>query len=177
MPHLIPAQTTCTGNSHPVLKETLTHVLIPYPPLDPCRDNSYPVLKETLTHVLIHYPPLDPCRDNSHPVLKETLTHVLIHYPPLDPCRDNSYPVLKETLTHVLIQQFSLPLVDHFYTALFSDLEQTHCALDACHSKCVTCFLQHFLNSGVKWNCRHFGACSVYTIQPCTTSLHAKPHT
>ena len=80
------------------------------------------------------------CTDNSHPVLKATLTHVLIHSAPLDPCTDNSCPVLKETLTHILIQQFSLPLVDHLYTALFSDLEQTHCALDMCHLKAWLAF-------------------------------------
>ena len=27
------------------------------------------------------------------------------------------------------------------------------------------------------WNCSCLGASSVYTIQPCTMSLHAKPHT
>ena len=26
------------------------------------------------------------------------------------------------------------------------------------------------------WNCSHLGASSVYSIQPCTMSLHAKPH-
>jgi len=31
--------------------------------------------------------------------------------------------------------------------------------------------------AGATWNCSHLGASSVYTIQPCTMSLHAKPHT
>ena len=41
MPRLIPARTTCTDNSHPVLKATLTHVLIHSAPLDPCTDNMH----------------------------------------------------------------------------------------------------------------------------------------
>ena len=31
--------------------------------------------------------------------------------------------------------------------------------------------------AGATWNCSRLGASSVYTIQPCTISLHAKPHT
>ena len=31
--------------------------------------------------------------------------------------------------------------------------------------------------AGATWNCSHLGASSVDTIQPCTMSLHAKPHT
>ena len=31
--------------------------------------------------------------------------------------------------------------------------------------------------AGAAWNCCHLGASSVYTIHPCTVSLHAKPHT
>ena len=31
--------------------------------------------------------------------------------------------------------------------------------------------------AGATWNCSHLGASYVYTIQPCTMSLHAKPHT
>ena len=41
-------------------------------------------------------------------------------------------------------------------------------------------FYSAFLNihrSGVTWNCCRLGASSVHTIQPCTMSLHAKPHT
>ena len=30
--------------------------------------------------------------------------------------------------------------------------------------------------AGATWNCCPLGASSVYTIQPCTMSLHAKPH-
>ena len=30
---------------------------------------------------------------------------------------------------------------------------------------------------GATWKCCRLGASSVYTIQPCTVSLHAKPHT
>ena len=30
--------------------------------------------------------------------------------------------------------------------------------------------------AGATWNCSHLSASSVYTIQPCTMSLHAKPH-
>ena len=32
-------------------------------------------------------------------------------------------------------------------------------------------------SGGATWNCRRIGASSAYTIQPCTMSLHAKPHT
>ena len=31
--------------------------------------------------------------------------------------------------------------------------------------------------AGATWNCSHLGASSVYTTQPCSMSLHAKPHT
>ena len=31
--------------------------------------------------------------------------------------------------------------------------------------------------AGATWNCCHLGTSSVYTIQPCTISLHAKPNT
>ena len=31
--------------------------------------------------------------------------------------------------------------------------------------------------AGTTWNCSRLGANPVYTIQPCTMSLHAKPHT
>ena len=31
--------------------------------------------------------------------------------------------------------------------------------------------------AGATWNCSRLGASPVYTIQPCTMSLHAKPHT
>ena len=30
--------------------------------------------------------------------------------------------------------------------------------------------------AGATWNCSRLSASSVYTIQPCTMSLHAKPH-
>ena len=70
--------------------------------------------------------------------------------------------------------------------ALFSALEQTHCTLVACDCS----FSQRALNihpSGevvvlfVKWlvtlETAAISARSVYTIQPCTISLHAEPHT
>ena len=77
--------------------------------------------------------------------------------------------------------------VDHFYVALFSTLEQTHCVLVACDSKWVTVafysafrisiqvvYLQHCLV--VTWLVPHetavVSALSVYTIQTCTMSSH-----
>ena len=77
------------------------------------------------------------------------------------------------------------------YIALFSALLSRLTAL-AYGSTCVTSFF--FFNSaffeyppkwctysagmaGATWNCSRLGASSVYTIQPCTMSLHAKPHT
>ena len=76
-------------------------------------------------------------------------------------------------------------IVDGFYIALFSALQHTRCALVACHSEWVTS-CSAFSNihrcsqltalfgcytAGATWNCCRLGACSVYSIQPCTT-LH-----
>ena len=82
-------------------------------------------------------------------------------------------------------------IIDRFYVALFSVLEQTHCTYVTCDSEWATVsFLWCiFLISnpppksdvlmvlfdcdmaGATWNYCRFGAHSVYTIQPCT-SLH-----
>ena len=81
---------------------------------------------------------------------------------------------------------FAFPVVDHFYIALFSALEQTHCARMWFYKWIA--FYSAFLSihwSGVlraqAWLVPHETAtvlvCSVYTIQLCTMSLHAKPHT
>ena len=73
-----------------------------------------------------------------------------------------------------------------FYTALFSALEQTRCACMWFYEWLA--FYSAFLNmhrsgvptgagmAGATWNCCCLSASSVYTIQPCTVSLHAKPH-
>ena len=88
--------------------------------------------------------------------------------------------------THIII------IVDRFYIALFSAVEQTHCArmwfyiseyLFIARFFCF-CFL-NIHRSGVlttlAWlvpqETAAISARSVYTIQPCTMSLHAKPHT
>ena len=74
------------------------------------------------------------------------------------------------------------------YIGLFSALLSRLSAL-ACGSTWVTTFNSAFFEyppkwctysagmAGATWNCSHLGASSVYTIQPCTMSLHAKPHT
>ena len=82
------------------------------------------------------------------------------------------------------------------YIALFSALLSRLTAL-AYDSTWVTGFLQRvfwistevvclstkaadremFSMAGATWNCCRFGESSVYTIQSCTMSLHAKPHT
>ena len=72
--------------------------------------------------------------------------------------------------------------VECFYKALFSTLEQTHCALVACDSKWVAvAFYSAFLNfhkGGVFtvlfacYMAAAISARSVYTIQPCTMSHH-----
>ena len=47
-----------------------------------------------------------------------------------------------------------------------------YCAFFEYPPKCCT----HSADmAGAIWNCSRLGASSVYTIQPCTTSLHAKP--
>ena len=78
-------------------------------------------------------------------------------------------------------------VVDLFYVALFSALDQTHCACMWFYMRDLL-FTARLLNvhrSGVltalAWLVPHEAAAvsarSVYTIQPCTISLHAKPHT
>ena len=78
------------------------------------------------------------------------------------------------------------------YIALFSTLLSRLTAL-ACGATWVTRFYSAFFfffflistevvylsagMAGATWNCSHLGASSVYTIQPCTMSLHTKPHT
>ena len=73
------------------------------------------------------------------------------------------------------------------YIALFFALLSRLTAL-ACASTWVTSFLWcvfwiatevMYLSTGMAgatWNCWRLGASSVYTIQPCSMSLHAKPH-
>ena len=76
------------------------------------------------------------------------------------------------------------------YIVLFSALLSRLTAL-ACGSTWVTSFIAHFFfleyppkwctysagRAGATWNCSRLGASPVYTIQPCSMSLHAKPHT
>ena len=74
------------------------------------------------------------------------------------------------------------------YIALFSALLSRLTVL-VCGSAWVTSFYSAFFEyppkwctysagmAGATWNCSRLGASSVYTIQPCTMSLHAKPHT
>ena len=75
------------------------------------------------------------------------------------------------------------------YLALFSTLLSRLTAL-ACDSTWVTSFSQHifififtrvvYLSTGMvsaTWNCCRLGTSSMYTIQPCSISLHAEPHT
>ena len=85
---------------------------------------------------------------------------------------------------------------DRFYTALFSAFEQTHRAIlrfraDSLRSHVILhewlAFYSAFFKyspkwctfsacmAGATWNCCHLGR-FVYTIQPCTMSLYAKPH-
>ena len=90
---------------------------------------------------------------------------------------------LLKSITHRLIDWLMIA-----YIALFSVHLSRLTAL-ACGSTWVTSFSYHvfwistevvYLSTGMAsatWNCCHLGASSVYTIQPCTMSLHAKPHT
>ena len=76
--------------------------------------------------------------------------------------------------------------VDRFYIVLFSALKQTHCASVWFYMYEWLAFYSEFLNilwSGVltvltvlTCGTAAFSAWSVYTIQPCTMSLHAQPH-
>ena len=79
-------------------------------------------------------------------------------------------------------------IIDRFYIVLFSAFEQTHCACMWFYMSEWLFIALFFLNihwTGVlkvpAWLVPHetaaISACSVYTIQPCTVSLHAKPHT
>ena len=73
------------------------------------------------------------------------------------------------------------------YIALFSTLLSRLTAL-TCGSTWVTSFLERvfwistkvlYLSAGMAgatWNCCRLSASSVYTIQPCSMSLHTKPH-
>ena len=78
-------------------------------------------------------------------------------------------------------------VVDRFYVALFSALEQTHCALVTCNSKWATSFYSTLLTASTKvvylqhclvvtWLVLHETASilvhSVYTIRLCTMSCH-----
>ena len=74
-------------------------------------------------------------------------------------------------------------VVDRFYTALFSTLKQTHCVRMRFYEWLA--FYSAFFEYPPKWctysagmavNCSHLGASSMHTIQPCSMSLHAKPH-
>ena len=82
---------------------------------------------------------------------------------------------------------FFIIISHNFYIALFSALEQIHCA-HVWFSISEQLFITRLLNihrSGVlktlAWlvprETAAISARSVYTIQPCTMSLHAKPHT
>ena len=67
--------------------------------------------------------------------------------------------------------------------ALFSASEHTHCTLVVCYSEWMTVALHSVFwastevvtalyscyMTGAMWNCCRLGACSVYTIQPCTS--------
>ena len=77
---------------------------------------------------------------------------------------------------------------DHLYSAILRSLEQTHCARLWFYMSDKLCIARFFEyppkwctysagRAGATWNCSRLGASSVYTIQPCTMSLHAKPHT
>ena len=76
---------------------------------------------------------------------------------------------------------------DRLYSTILCSLEQTHCA-------CMWFYMSDQLYSaffeyppkwctysdgmaGATWNCSRLSASLVYTIQPCSVSLHAKPHT
>ena len=77
---------------------------------------------------------------------------------------------------------------DRLYSAILHSLEQTHCACMWFYMSALafySAFFEYPLKwcsystgmVGAIWSCCHLGASSVYTIQPCTMSLHAKPHT
>ena len=78
-------------------------------------------------------------------------------------------------------------IIDRFYMALFSALEQTHCAFVACKSEWVTVALYSAFSISTEVVCLHrclvvtwlvpretaaVSARSVYTIQPCTMTRH-----
>ena len=67
--------------------------------------------------------------------------------------------------------------VDHFYITLFSALEQTLHSNMIPHSAFLNIHRRGALTALVPRETAAVLANSVYTIQPCTMSLHAKPHT
>ena len=70
---------------------------------------------------------------------------------------------------------FPLLIDDHLYSAILRSLEQTHCARLWFYMG-DKLFIARFLNVHRSGVLKHrLGASSVYTIQPCSLSLHAKP--
>ena len=84
---------------------------------------------------------------------------------------------------------------DRLYSAILRSLEQTHCACmwfymsDYLYSAFFSFFFSFFFfeyppkwctysagMAGASRNCSRLGTSPVYTIQPCSRSLHAKPH-
>ena len=80
-------------------------------------------------------------------------------------------------------------VIDRFYIEHCPLLSSRLTAL-ACGSTWVTSFIARLKKNhppkwstysagmaGATWNCSRLGTSPVYTIQPCSMSLHAKPHT
>ena len=75
-------------------------------------------------------------------------------------------------------------VVDRFYTASRADSLHSHVFLQeriAFYSAILIIHRKWCTYSagmaGATWNCCRLVASSVYTVQPCTMPLHAKPHT
>ena len=93
---------------------------------------------------------------------------------------------LKSALEAIILVELMLSLVDRFYTALFSTLEQTLCSHEilqewiAFYSVFLTIHWNGVLTA-LAWLVPHetaaVSALSAHPIQPCTMPLHAKPHT
>ena len=112
------------------------------------------------------------------------------------PCLHGPTPTLKCILplslpakSHPETYWLMITYTSYSYTALFSALLSRLTVL-ACGSTWVTSFIARFSffkyppkwctynagMAGATWNCSRLGASPVYTIQPCSMSLHAKPH-
>ena len=106
--------------------------------------------------------------------------------------KTNHFANIKHTYTNIrqifeeLVPSILPMFDDRLYSAILRSHEQIHCARMRFY---MTSFIARFFEyplkwctystgmAGATWNCSRLGANPMYTIQPCSMSLHAKPHT